>query len=269
MTKEQNKIVGKTYEEVCQEWRGSCERIDYKEVELKITVIPRNYLNYWRPPFEADSSRAFYIGKCTYYPKGKYNSKRKSFESIHYDKVVAKFERFVDEYCTEWQARASYHYKGYEVKINQEKDKEFYLGYVQFHKNSTFKHIADTREEIEICCKNRIDKVIYEKEKVQRKMLTPKQEKIQELEQLQARISTQLEELKRKKDTWIYKGIVLEYGIDELDEGYFVGRIKNAPKGTQEFYGRIETVIKSDLEYYIDELERQYIIFCKLTGKEP
>jgi hypothetical protein len=261
MIKEQKKMVEKTYEEVYQEWgKNRYKRVNYKGNYLNIQLIPRH-----------KDERAFYVAYFIYPHASKgYKYTETSFESIHYDKVIAKFERFVDEYCTEWQARASYHYKDYEIMINQEKDKEFYLGSVQFHKNSTFKHIADTREEVERYCKNRIDKVIYEKEKIQRKMLTPKQEKIQELEELLARISNQLEELKKEKDTWIYKDIVLEYGTDEeLDEGYFVGRIKNAPEGTQEFYGRIEDVIKSDLENYIDKLESHYFLFCKLTGKEP
>lgn len=154
------------------------------------------------------------------------------------------------------------------IFINQEKDSEFYLGYVHFHKNSTFKHIADTREEVERCCKNRIDRVIYEKEKVQRKMLTPKQVKIQELERLQARISAQLEELKKEKDILTYKKVVLEYGEEEgLQEGYLIGRIKNAPEGTQEFYGKTVETIKGDFEEYLDLLERCANIYNQLMSK--
>lgn len=247
-----------TYEDVVKEWGGSrYKRISYKDEELKITAF-QEVRNFPLSVFD----RVFYVGELDFYKKGEYNSKRTSFESIHYNKVVSKFQRFVDEYCTEWQARAGIPYKGYIVKIDQERDKEFYIGYVQFHKNSTFKHIADTREEVERYCKNRIDRVIYEKEKIKTKMLSPKQEKIQELEQLQARISAQLEELKKEKDTWIYKGIVLEYGVEEgLQEGYMIGRIRNAPEGTLKIYGRTVEAIKSEFEEYIDELEKSHYIF--------
>lgn len=317
-------MKNKTHGEVYKEWGDSREKkVTYKNKVMYVRVLPH--------PKEKNG-RAFYIG--TYYPY-KVNGKLSStIESIHYDKVVSRFQRFVDEYCTEWQARADIPYKGYTIKIDQEKDKDFYIGYVQFHKNSTFKHLADTLEEVERYCKSRIDRVIYEKEKVTKELLdsykdyrleityeptvkypymgkepyvgrvsglrlswrgktpeevkkqfrdyfnekgrgrvvkeeikqinimTSKQEKILELEQLLARISAQLEELKKEKDSWIYKGIVLEYGTDEeLDEGYFVGRIKNAPEGTEEFYGKIEDVIKSDLENYIDKLEKSHYIY--------
>lgn len=247
------------YNDVVKKWKNSYKRITYKGKELCITVL------YHPKPKDL---RAFYIGSyCLKDYLGKWHDS--TIESIHYDKVVTRFQRFVDEYCTDWEARASYLYIGYDVRINQEKDKEFYIGYVLFHKNSTYKYIANTREEVEVNCKKRIIRVVKEKEKVQRNMLTPKQEKIQELEQVIVRLSSQLEELKNEKKTWVYKGIVLEYGTDEeLDEGYSVGRIKNAPEGTREFYGKIESVIKSDLEYYIDELEKSANLYCALTGKE-
>ena len=125
-----------TYEEVCYEWGSNCKKITYKNQVMWVTVIRRAkgkkvfYLGY-----------IGYIGIFSYKTENDYWSKRKSIESIHYDKVISKFERFVDECCTDWQARASFQYNGFDIQINQEKDKEFYLGIVQFHKNSTFKHI--------------------------------------------------------------------------------------------------------------------------------
>lgn len=252
----------KTHEEVYKEWVDKREKkVTYKNKTIYVRVLPH--------PKEKNG-RAFYIG--TYYPY-KVNGKlslSSTIESIHYDKVVSRFQRFVDEYCTDWREYAQSQYKSYYINIDRERDKEFYIGTVQFHKNSTFKHIADTREEVERCCKNRIDKVIYEKEKVQRKMLTPKQEKIQELEQLQARISTQLEELKKEKDTLTYKGVILECEQGKNDTWIFVGKIKNAPEniGVRTICGDTLDEIQRDLEEYVDWLEIQYNLYCKITGKE-
>jgi hypothetical protein len=154
--------------------------------------------------------------------------------------------------------------------INQEKDKEFYLGYVQFHKNSTFKHIADTREEVEICCKNRIDKVIYEKEKVSRVNQVKsglakgaRNKKIKELEELLVRISTQLEELKKEKDTLTYKGVVLEVEQGKDDTWVFVGKIRNAPenKDVRSIPGDTMEEVQRDFEEYVDWLEEKAYIY--------
>jgi len=249
------------YRDVVKEWKNRYKRITYRGNDLCITVL-------YNP--KPKDLRAFYVGILHYTPEGEYWSKITSFESIHYDKVVSRFQRFVDEYCTDWVVKAILQYKGYEIKISREVGcKDFYIGYVKFHENSIYKYIANNREEVEVSCKNRIDRVVKEKEKVQRKMLTPKQEKIQELEQLQARISAQLEELKNEKETLEYKGVVLEYGKEEgLDKGYMIGRIKNAPEGTRYFYRKVVSNMQCDFEEYIDKLEEAANLYCILTGKE-
>lgn len=255
---EKEKMLGKTYDTVCEEWGNTCYSYEsYKNFNLTIKVRP-----------QGKDRRALYVGRFSDFNLN--YQYRKTFESIHYDKVVSRFQRFVDEYCTDWVVSSSIDYKNYTLGIKRDRnDCDRFFGTCEIHKNSTFKCISNSLKEIEEKFKVRINRMIEEKEKVQRKMLTPKQEKIQELEQLLARISSQLEELKKEKDTWIYKGVVLEYGTDEeLDEGYFVARIKNAPKATQEFYGKIESVIKSDLENYIDRLEDSYNLYLLIYGKE-
>jgi len=252
----------KTYKEVYQEWgKSRYKRVNYKDKTLVVMLVPRG-----------EDEGVFYVGYTYYYPNNHY--KDISFESIHYDKVIAKFEKFVDEYCTDWSGDGAGYpnpreYKGQRILIRKEKDKEFYIGYVRFHKNSTFKHIAHTREEVERCCKNRIDKVIYEKEKVQRKMLTPKQEKIKELEELLARISTQLEELKKEKDTLTYKYVILEIstGKNQWGATYFEGVLKELSDPAPFRENSLEDLKKS-FEKYVDKLESQYLLFCKLTGKD-
>lgn len=246
-----------TYEDIQKTWRGNRSIITYKDWKMFILAKER-----------AKDKRVFYIGEFDkdrgYFPK------KTSIESIHYDKVVSRFQRFVDEYCTDWVVFSDFQYKGYRVFINKEKNKDFYIGIVQFHKNSTFKHIADTREEVERCCKNRIGKVVYEKEKIQRKVLTPKQEKIQELEQLQARISAQLEELKKEKDTLTYKGVVLDCEQGKDDTWVFVGKIKNAPENidVRTICGDSLDEIQRDFEEYIDWLEEKAYLYNQITGKK-
>lgn len=253
-----------TYGDVCKEWESHYKIVNYKNRQLRIEVISHPKLKDLRP---------FYIGYASIYPRYSYSKDSKSFESIHYDKVVSRFQRFVDEYCTDWVVKAILQYKGYEIKISREAGcKEFYLGIVQFHKNSTFKHIADTREEVERCCRNRIDKVIYEKEKFSKlnKIMAKldngaRKHKIQELEQLQARISAQLEELKKEKDTLTYKGVVLEYGVEEdLAEGWMIGSIKNAPGYAKNVYGKSVPQIKQEFEEYVDELEKSHYIYSMI-----
>jgi len=253
IVEQQKKMIGKTYEEVYREWRGNTKVITYKNCKMLITARKR-----------AKDNRIVYLGE---FSKDRYKTWiRTSIESIHYDKVIAKFERFVDEYCTDWGVKAVLQYKGYEIKICREVGcKEFYFGSVQFHKNSTFKHIADTREEVERCCKNRIDKVIYEKEKV--KIISPRNEKIKELEELLTRISTQLEELKKEKDTLTYKGVVLE--IDTIPDRY--GRVKGLLRNISNPAPFVEDNLenlKKSFESYVDKLENQYLLFCKLTGRD-
>jgi len=263
--KETKEMLEKTYEQVFQEWgKSTCKIVEYKNKSLLVKLISR-----------AKDNRAFYVGETYYYlepGKRQFCIRDISFESIHYDKVIAKFKRFVDEYCTDWQARASYLYKGYDLRIDQEKDKEFYIGYVQFHKNSTFKYIADSREEVEVNCKNRINRVIEERTRIKALkslMRESKEERIKRLQEQLASITTQLEEVKKEKDTLIYKGVVLEYGVEDgLDKGWMIGRIRNALEGTEEIYGMYVSNIKDRFETYVDELEKSANIYNQLMGKE-
>lgn len=243
IVEQQKKMVGTTYEEVYHEWGNNCKKITYKNRVMWVTALKR-----------AKDKRVFYIGTfCDL----KFNSL--SIESIHYDKVISKFEKFVDEYCTEWVVSSSTQYKGYNLVSKRDRnDCSRFFSICEIHKNSTFKCISNSIKEIEEKFKVRIDRMIEEKEKVQRKMLTPKQEKIQELEQLLARTSTQLEELKKEKDTLTYKGIVLEYGVEG---DWLVGKIRNAPKGTKELEANHEERIKVEFEKYIDELEKSHHIY--------
>lgn len=250
-----NLYLGMTYDEICCLWVGRWKSITYKNRKMLITARKRTKDN-----------KVIYLGEfCS-----KDNKRSRSIESIHYDKVISKFERFVDEYCTEWQARASYLYKGYDLRINQERDKEFYLGTVQFHKNSIYKHLADTREEVERCCRNRIGKVVYEKEKVNKtSMINTKEEKIKYLETQIDQLSSELEKVKNEKATMTYRGVTLEYGKEEgLPEGYLIGRFRNAPKGTKEFKRKVVANMQTDFEEYIDELEKATNIYLELTGQE-
>ena len=310
-----NLEMNKAYEQICQSWGSDWKKVTYKNWSIGITVR-RRYVDH----------QLVYLGE---FRDKNYNNS--SIESTHYDKVVSRFQRFVDEYCTDWVVSSSVDYKNYCLVIKRDRnDSSSFFGTCEIHKNSTFKCISKSVKEIEEKFKARIDKVlmykgvlldkykgyeleisfeptisypylgkkpwvgrvrelllswrsetpedikkefreyfdkkgmgkVVEEDIKQRKMLTPKQEKIQELEQLQARISAQLEELKKEKDILTYKGIVLEYGVEEgLQEGYMVGRIKNAPEGTLEIYGRTVEAIKSEFEEYVDELEKSHYIF--------
>jgi len=251
-----------TYEDIKRAWRGTTSIITYKGERMFLTARER-----------ARDKKVFYIGEI-----GEFKPYNKSFESIHYDKVVSKFQRFVDEYCTDWVDWKDYEYQGYKVIIKKDYEYQGYkviikgeransnsfFGSVQFHKNSIFKCIASSTREIQQLCDSRIERVVKEKEKVQRKMLTPKQEKIQELEQLQARISAQLEELKKEKETWIYKEIVLELMDDPV---YCKGILRGVDNPTP-FVENSWGDLKKSLESYVDRLEAQYNLYLKLTGKE-
>ena len=60
----------------------------------------------------------------------------------------------------------------------------------------------------------------------------------------------------------------MEYGKEEgLEKGYFIGRIKNAPEGTKEFYKRVPANMQVDFKMYIDELQISAKLYCELTNK--
>lgn len=250
------------YEDVVKEWKGSYKSILYKDNTLRITVIPHP---------KPKNRRAFYIGSyCVKDYLG--NWQDSTIESIHYDKVVSRFQKFVGEYCTdwrpvnEWMSSSFPTYKGYNLVIKKEYNVVRYFGTCEIHKNSIFKCISGNVNEIEEKFKARIDRVVKEKERVQRKMLTPKQEKIQELEQLQARISAQLEELKKEKDTLEYKGVTLE--ITKKEDNRFEGIILSEVENLRTFDDLTITRVTKNFREYIDDLEETANLYCVLTGKE-
>ena len=94
-----------------------------------------------------------------------------------------------------------------------------------------------------------------------------KTKKIKELEELLARVSTQLEELKNEKDTLTYKEVVLE--ISKSNSGSYrsyYGTLKDITKPAPFIADNLEDLQKS-FERYVDRLEGQYLLFCRLTGR--
>jgi hypothetical protein len=250
------------YKQILEDWGNRQKVIKYKNKLLTITAQQR---------FKDGRMKVVYLGHLSYYknPSRQFYSREKTIESVHYDKMVSKFERFVDEYCTDWVIYKSEGYKGYALIIKKERDKENYFGTSYIHKNSMFKYISESLEDIVRYFKARIDRVIQGKESV--KMVNPlssKEERIKELESVIARLQKELEEVKKEKEIYVYKGITLEYGEEEgLQEGYLEGRIKDAPKDTERFYRKVVNNLKVDFEEYVDRLEKSANLYCQLTGK--
>ena len=251
---------GKTYEEVSKIWGGRTKKITYKNHVMYITVLPHP---------KSKNPRAFYIG--TYYPyriNGKFSS---TFESIHYYKIISKFERFVDEYFTDWQPCDIQQLNGgdklYTLTIKLDLSKKLFFGSCEIHKNSTFKCISKSFREIEEKFKARIDQILYHKQGI--KVVDSKEERLKQLEVQIAKLQQELDKVKNEKEIYIYKGVTLEYGKEEgLEEGYMVGRIKNAPKDTRDFYRKVASNMQVDFEEYIDELEGATKIYLQITGKQ-
>ena len=137
------------YDQVCKSW-GSCyKRIEYKGRWLATTVRMRY-----------KDSKVIYLGEfCS-----KDYRRNKSIESISLDKVLFKFQKFVDEYCTDWRSYSSIPYKGYQLWISEERNGDNYFGTCEIHKNSTFKCISNSIKEIEAKFEARIDKILKCKE---------------------------------------------------------------------------------------------------------
>lgn len=234
-----------TYEKIIQVWGGSYKRIDYKDRWISITARKR-----------AKDNRVVYLGEfCS-----KDYKRSKSIESIHYDKVISKFEKYVDEYCTDWRLFSSFPYKGYKLWIQQEYDKENFFGTCEIHKNSTFKYINNSIEKVIEKFKARIDEILNYKA-----MTNPKEEKIKLLEAEIAKLQQELEKVRNEKEVLIYKGIVLEYG---KEGDWLVGRIKNAPEGTEELCANHKERMKEEFEKYIDSLEKSANLYLELTDQE-
>ena len=133
------------YDQLCKSWGGSYKRIEYKGRWLTITV-KRRYKD----------SKVIFLGEFC----NKDYRRSKSAESIYLDKVASRFQKFVDEYCTDWRSYSSIPYKGYQLWIREEHDGNNYFGICEIHKNSTFKCISSSIKEIEIKFEARIDKII-------------------------------------------------------------------------------------------------------------
>ena len=137
------------YDQICKSWGSSYKRIEYKGRWLSITVR-RRYKD----------SKVIYLGEFC----NKDYRRSKSIESIYLDKVIFKFQRFVDEYCTDWRSYSSIPYKGYQLWISEEYKGNNYFGICEIHKNSTFKCISSSIKEIEAKFEARIDKILKCKE---------------------------------------------------------------------------------------------------------
>jgi hypothetical protein len=261
------------YKQILNDWGNRQKVIKYKNKSLTITAQQR---------FKDGRMKVVYLGHFSYYkdPSRPFYSKEKTIESVHYDKVVSKFERFVDEYCTDWRKcdvwdSSKYTYKGYNLYFRKEYGVERYFGTCQIHKNSIFKCISNSIQEIENKFKARIDRVIQGKE---RKNMNPlssiivprfeKEEKIKELEGVIARLQKELDEVKKEKEIYIYKGVILEYGKENISNEYLVGTIKNTLGDSKEFCQYSSKTIKEEFEKYIDELEKSANLYCQLTGKK-
>ena len=137
------------YDQICKSWGSNYKKIEYKGRWLAITVR-RRYKD----------SKVIYLGEFC----NKDYKCSKSVESICLDKVIFKFQRFVDEYCTDWRSYSSFTYKGYQLWISEKYGGNNYFGTCEIHKNSTFKCISSSIKEIEAKFEARIDKIIKCKE---------------------------------------------------------------------------------------------------------
>ena len=141
------------YDQICKSWGSSYKRIEYKGRWLSITVRMRY-----------KDSKVIYLGEF----RTKDYNLCKSIESIYLDKVIFKFQKFVEEYCTNWQhydiQQVSGDTKLYTLNILANPDGSSYFGKCEIHKNSTFKCISTSTKEIEAKFEARIDKIIKCKE---------------------------------------------------------------------------------------------------------
>jgi len=257
------------YEKVRHEWGGNTYKdIDYKGRSLLIT-LKRNPKN----------NGAWYLGE---FESKNYKKRRKSIESVHYEKIISKFKKFVDEYCadwldcTNWPGVPKISYRGYGLTFGKEPKADNYFGICVIHKNSTFKCISSSIREIENKFKLRVDKIIEGKGKaemaqsnVTKIVLTDKECKI-------AKIKVEISKLKEKLDMlstdeiYTYKGVTITIDYEEgLQKGWLIGKVQNNPyKNPKYFYGSKIDPIKKEFETFINKLEEQANLYCQLTGKK-
>lgn len=244
-----------TYEEVCQAWDGNLKTITYKDYKLTIFARKR-----WK------DYKVVYLGRLL--ADNPYHYYKSSFESIHYDKVVQKFKRFIDEKCTDWVVSYSKEYEGYTLVVKKERHQGSpFFGTCEIHKNSTFKCISKSYREIEEKFKVRIDQVLQHKQGI--KVVNSKEDRLKQLEAQIAKLQQELEKVKNEKDVLVYKGVILEYGPDPaIRNGWMVGRIKDALIETETFYAMSVGNMKYYFKTYIDNLEKSAKIYCQLMGLE-
>lgn len=250
-------MIEKTYEQVCEEWGNSTRtKFIYKNKPLYLNVQKR-----------FKDNKAVYIAGF-YTNEGLY----KRWESIHCDKLIERFKRFVDEHCTDWVYFHKEEYKGFTLVVRRECDSwgdNCFFGTCEIHKNSTFKCISGSYADIDEKFKARIDRVIEERTRIKALkslMRESKEERIKRLEEQLASITTQLEEVKKEKETLEYKGVILE--ISKKKDSRFEGIILSKTKNLRTFNDLSITRVTKNFVSYIDELEEAANLYCVLTGKE-
>lgn len=148
------------YDQICKSWRGRYKNIKYKDEELLLTVRKRY-----------KDSKVIYLGE---FCSTDFNRRSKSVESIYLDKVISKFQRFVDEYCTNWQLSDIQQINNgtelYTLSILASPDGSNYFGKCEIHKNSTFKCISMSTKEIEEKWAARIYQIIEHKKQKSSKL---------------------------------------------------------------------------------------------------
>jgi len=258
-----------TYEEVRHEWGGNTYKdIDYKGRSLSIT-LKRNPKN----------NEAWYLGE---FESKDYRKRRRSIESVHYEKVISKFKKFVEEYCTDWvdctywDRRPEISYKCYKLTFRKEFRVDNYFGTCEIHKNSTFKCISSSMKEIEDKFKLRVDKIIEGKEKAEmaqsnviKSVGTDKECKIAKIEAKISKLKEELDKL-NTKEIYTYKGatITIDYK-GESQQGWLIGRIQNYPeKNPKYIYGLNIDQVKEEFETFLNKLEEQANLYCQLTGNK-
>jgi len=243
-----------TYEEVCQAWSGDIKTVTYKS--FKLTIFARKRLKDYK---------VVYLGELL--ADNPYHYYKSSFESVHYDKVVQKFKRFIDEKCIGWKpCDIQQHNIGntlYTLNIQVDPENKDYFGSCKIHQNSIFKCFSRSFREIEDKFIARLDQIAKHQQGI--KSVNSKEERLKQLETQIAKLQQELEKVKNEKEIYTYKGITLEYG---KEEGYLIGEIKNAPEDTERFYRKVANNLKTDFEEYVDRLEKSANLYCQLTGNQ-
>lgn len=147
-----------TFSEVCQVWGGDSKKVVYKDKAMYVYARLRSTDN-----------RVVYLGR--FYKLENYRNKEYTAESVHYEKVVQKFKRFVDEKCIDWKPCDLQQYnidnKLYTISIEVDPVNGDYFGSCDIHQNSIFKCFSSSFREIEDKFKARLDQITHHKELAQ------------------------------------------------------------------------------------------------------